>query len=92
MLSLNHVLHFPTATKTLAFVHRVTYDSIGFIEYHPSYFLIKDHATKLALKEMKVKVLAEKVKAEDARIMMIDPSGFDAIAREYWEMRVEMMK
>jgi hypothetical protein len=47
--------------------------------------------------EKKVRAEAKKVKAEvrvvDAHIMMMDPSGLDAMAREFWEMqRAEIMR
>jgi hypothetical protein len=39
---LNNVLHVPTVSKNLIFVHKFTLDNDVFIELYPSSFLIKD--------------------------------------------------
>ena len=42
---LHNVLHVPYITKNLISVHKFTYDTNTFIEFHPSYFLVKDRPT-----------------------------------------------
>jgi hypothetical protein len=39
-LELNHVLHVPQSSKTLAFVHRVATDNNVFFELHPDFFFL----------------------------------------------------
>lgn len=46
---LRNILHVPSAAKNLVSVHRFTSDNDVFIEFHPSFFLIKDKATKKIL-------------------------------------------
>jgi hypothetical protein len=48
-LSLNNVLHVPSAHKNLVSVHRFTLDNDTFIEFHPYFFLIKDRKMKQVL-------------------------------------------
>jgi hypothetical protein len=48
-LTLNHVLHVPSAHKNLISVHRFTLDNDIFIEFHPFFFLIKDRRTRKVL-------------------------------------------
>ena len=43
---LRNILHVPNASKNLLSVHRFTLDNHVFIEFHPSFFLIKDQATR----------------------------------------------
>ena len=43
---LNNILHVPNASKNLLSVHKLTYDNRVFIEFHPSFFFIKDQVTK----------------------------------------------
>jgi len=45
-LHLQNILHVPSASKSLASIHRLTSDNNAFIEFHPNLFLIKDRATK----------------------------------------------
>lgn len=40
---------FSKLAKNLAFVRSLTSDNHAFIEYHPDYFVIKDHAMKKML-------------------------------------------
>ena len=39
---LQDVLHVPHITKNLISVHKFTSDTNTFIEFHPSYFFVKD--------------------------------------------------
>jgi hypothetical protein len=48
-LVLNNVLHVPTATKNLIYVHKFTLDNDMFIRFHQFYFLIKDRKTRKVL-------------------------------------------
>jgi hypothetical protein len=48
-LVLNNVLHFPSTHKNLIFVHRFTLDYDTYIEFHPFFFLIKDHKMRQVL-------------------------------------------
>jgi hypothetical protein len=48
-LYLNQVIHVPNAHKQLVSIHRFTLDNNTFIELHPTFFLIKDTATKMVL-------------------------------------------
>jgi len=48
-LVLNNVLYVPQASKNLVSVHKLARDNDAFFEFHPSYFLIKDHTTKKVL-------------------------------------------
>ena len=41
-IHLNKILHVPKATKNLLSVHRLARDNNAFLEFHPSYFSIKD--------------------------------------------------
>jgi hypothetical protein len=43
---LRNILHVPNASKNLLFVHCFTHDNRVFLEFHPFYFLIKDHVTR----------------------------------------------
>lgn len=45
-IRLNNVLHAPQATKNLASIHRLTTDNHIYLEYHPSFFLVKDLDTR----------------------------------------------
>jgi hypothetical protein len=45
-LVLNNVLYVPSTHKILISVHHFTLDNDTFIEFHPFFFLIKDHKTK----------------------------------------------
>jgi len=47
--SFNNVLHVPAATKNLISVHQFTSDNDVFLEFHPSFFCVKDLATKTPL-------------------------------------------
>ena len=44
--SFNNVLHVPSATKNLISVHQFTSDNDVYLEFHPSFFYVKDLATK----------------------------------------------
>jgi hypothetical protein len=48
-LTLNDVLHVPSANKNLIYVHRFMLDNDTFIEFHPYFFLIKDQKMKKIL-------------------------------------------
>lgn len=48
-LYLNNVLHVPDTKKNLISTYRLMLDNHAFIELHPSFFLIKDQATKMLL-------------------------------------------
>ena len=48
-LQLKNVLHVPKASKNLVSVHRFTSDNSAYMEFHPTYFLVKDQATKKTL-------------------------------------------
>jgi hypothetical protein len=48
-LTLNNVLHVPSAHKNLIFIHRLTLDNDMFIEFHRYFFLITDRQTKKVL-------------------------------------------
>lgn len=41
-LHLGNILHVSSAQKNLVSVHRLTTDNNAFLEFHPSFFLIKD--------------------------------------------------
>jgi hypothetical protein len=45
-LHLRNILHVPSASKNLLSVHKIALDNNAFLEFHPSFFLIKDQATK----------------------------------------------
>ena len=47
--SFNNVLHVLAATKNLISVHQFTSDNDVFLEFHPSFFCVKDLATKTPL-------------------------------------------
>lgn len=47
--SFNNVLHVPFATKNLASVHKFTKDNDVFIEFHPTFFCVKDLNMKTPL-------------------------------------------
>src|SRR5688572_19309816 len=47
--SFNNVLHVPSATKNLASVHKFTKDNDAFIEFHPTFFCVKDLNMKTPL-------------------------------------------
>jgi hypothetical protein len=49
ILHLNNVLHVPQAAKNLVSVHHFTKDNQTFMEFHPDFILVKDHATKKVL-------------------------------------------
>jgi hypothetical protein len=40
-----NIFHVPAANKSLASVHKLTFDSNALIEFHPNHFLIKDWVT-----------------------------------------------
>ena len=40
--ALNNILHVPTTTKNLLYVHQFTLDNNVFIEFHPFFCLVKD--------------------------------------------------
>ena len=44
--SISNVLHVPSANKNLVSVHQFTSDNDVFLEFHPTYFCIKDKDTK----------------------------------------------
>lgn len=46
---LKNLLHTPTISKNLIFVHRFYVDNNVFIEFHPNFFLVKDQVTKATL-------------------------------------------
>jgi hypothetical protein len=46
---LKNVLHVPKITKNLIYVQKFTCDTNTFMEFHPSYFLVKDRLTKKLL-------------------------------------------
>jgi hypothetical protein len=48
-LHLRNILHVPSANKSLLSVHRLASDNNAFFEFHPTFFLIKDRATKQIL-------------------------------------------
>lgn len=48
-LYLNNVLHVSDTKKNLISAYRLMLDNHAFIELHPSFFLIKDQATKMPL-------------------------------------------
>jgi hypothetical protein len=39
-------LHVPSASKNLLSTHKIALDNNAFVEFHPSFFLIKDQATQ----------------------------------------------
>ena len=43
--ALKNILHVPTITKNLLFVHQFTLDNNVFIEFHPYFCLVKDKKT-----------------------------------------------
>jgi hypothetical protein len=45
-LHLNKILHVPKAKKNLVSVHRLAKDNSVFLEFHPTYFMIKDQVAK----------------------------------------------
>ena len=47
--SFHNVLHVPVAIKNLISVHQFTSDNDVFLEFHPSFFYVKDLATKTPL-------------------------------------------
>jgi hypothetical protein len=48
-LFLNNILHVPSATKSLAFVHKIAKDNNVYLEFHSNFFVIKDKDTKKIL-------------------------------------------
>ena len=48
-LKLRNILHVPNISKNLISVHRFATDSNVFFEFHPTYFLVKDQATRSLL-------------------------------------------
>lgn len=48
-LHLNNILHVPMAKKNIISVHCLASDNSAFLEFHPNFFLIKDHATRSTL-------------------------------------------
>jgi hypothetical protein len=48
-IHLKNILHVPKANKNLASVHRLTRDNGVFLEFHPSYFDIKEEETRRTL-------------------------------------------
>jgi hypothetical protein len=49
-LYLKNVLHVPSADRNLVSVHRIASDNNISLEFHPTFFLIKDRATKTTLR------------------------------------------
>ena len=45
-LRLKHVLHTPKISKRLIIVNRLCIDNNAFIEFHPTFFLVKDQLSK----------------------------------------------
>jgi hypothetical protein len=43
---LKNVMHVPQATRNLASVHHLTADNVVFLEFHPTFFLVKDRSTR----------------------------------------------
>jgi histone deacetylase 1/2 len=54
-LHLRNILHVPKAKKNLVSVHRLAADNNAYFEFHPNFFLIKDHETKKTLLEGRCK-------------------------------------
>jgi histone deacetylase 1/2 len=54
-LNLKNILHVPSASKSLVFVHRLTSDNNASIEFHPNHFFIKDLATKKVIHQGRCK-------------------------------------
>lgn len=50
-LVLNHVHHVPEIAKDLISDHKLSHDNNVFFEFHPSYYFIKDRATRRLLLE-----------------------------------------
>jgi hypothetical protein len=50
-LQLRKILHVPSTKKNLVYLHRFTSDNNNLLEFHPSFFLIKDRDTKSILVE-----------------------------------------
>ena len=48
-LVLKNILHIPEAAKNLISVHKLAADNNAFLEFHPTFFLVKDKATKKIL-------------------------------------------
>lgn len=48
--SFNNVLHVPSASKNLVSVHKFTTDNNVFLEFHPTFFCVKDLDTKTLLR------------------------------------------
>jgi hypothetical protein len=48
-LHLRNILRVPSASKNLLSAHKIALHNDAFIEFHPSFFLIKDQATKRTL-------------------------------------------
>jgi hypothetical protein len=48
-LKLNHILHVPQSSKSLASIHKVTSDNNIFFELHPDFFFIKDQELRKTL-------------------------------------------
>jgi len=48
-IHLNKILHVPKATKNLLFVNRLARDNNAFLEFHPSYFSIKEQGMRKTL-------------------------------------------
>jgi histone deacetylase 1/2 len=48
-LFLNNILHVPSATKSLASVHKIAKDNNAYLEFHSDFFVIKDKDTKKIL-------------------------------------------
>jgi hypothetical protein len=45
-LQFRNILHVPSASKNLLSTHKIALDNNAFVEFHPSFFLIKDQATQ----------------------------------------------
>ena len=48
-LHLKKILHVPSASMNLLFVHKLALDNDIFLEFHPFFFFIKDRATRITL-------------------------------------------
>ncbi|WVZ94147.1 hypothetical protein U9M48_040078 [Paspalum notatum var. saurae] len=48
--SVNHILHAPIATKNLVSVHKFATNNHVFLEFHPTFFCVKDLDTKYLLR------------------------------------------
>jgi hypothetical protein len=51
-LKLQNILHVPSASKSLLSTHKIALDNNAFVEFHSSFFLIKDRDTLIRLKRI----------------------------------------